>query len=388
MAKGPTSLKPRFKLTVGTKVATMVVVSEIFTLFAYFSLSWLLVNEESFARFADLNQRNLVTIIVVSSFVFAGYLTYLVITRIFSPVSQLTRVTEEIIKGNLDKRLDIHTNDELQVLAERFNVMTEALRSERNLLESKVKERTRELEESQRKELERQREVVHLKDEFLFVAAHELRTPVTSIRWSLESLDAKKMTKEAYRQAVDDAMAASRNLAALVEDLLNMARLDSKRIEFRKELVDLHAVAKTVLAEAEPLAERRKIRLDLQVPPQKTIDALADERRVREVLTNLVGNAIKFGREGGYVIVMLDTVRDKVRIDVIDDGPGIAPEEQSHLFEKFWRSKSQTGVEGSGLGLFITKRLVDGMDGAISYNSVYGKGTTFTVTLPIEPHHL
>lgn len=380
--------KTRPGFTVGTKVATMVIVSEIFTLAAYFFLSWLLVNDTSFAEFTNLRQRDTVTIAVISCFVFAGYLTFLVITRIFSPVSKLTQVTEEIIKGNLNLRLNIKTHDELQTLAERFNAMADALRSERALLESKVKERTKELEESQAKELDRQREVVKLKDEFLFVAAHELRTPLTAIRWSLESLDAKKMSKEAYRQALDDAMDGSRNLASLVEDLLNMARLESNRIEFKRELVDMRTVVKAVLDEAEPLAKHRKIRLEAEVPSQKTIDALADERRIREVLTNLVGNALKFGREGGSVIVRLDSIRDTVRVDVIDDGPGIAPEEQSRVFEKFWRSKSQSGVEGSGLGLFITKRLVDGMNGTVSFVSKPGQGTVFTVTLPLEPHQL
>jgi signal transduction histidine kinase len=380
--------KSRLGFTVGAKVAAMVIISELITLAAYFFLSRLLVNETAFADFTNLRQRDTVTVAVISCFVFAGYLTFLVITRIFSPVSKLTKITEEIIKGNLNLRLDIRTHDELQILAERFNAMADALRNERALLESKVKDRTKELEESQAKELERQREVVKLKDEFLFVAAHELRTPLTAIRWSLESLDAKKMTKEAYRQALDDAMEGSRNLAALVEDLLNMARLESNRIEFKKELVDMRTVVKAVLDEAEPLAKRRKITLESEVPAQKTIDALADERRIREVLINLVGNALKFGREGGKVIVKLDAVRDKVRIDVVDDGPGIAPEEQSRVFEKFWRSKAQSGVEGSGLGLFITKRLVDGMNGTVKFVSQLGQGTTFTVTLPLEPHQL
>ena len=93
-------------------------------------------------------------------------------------------------------------------------------------------------------------------------------------------------------------------------------------------------------------------------------------------------NSIKYNRVGGHVTVKVSREEPYLRYDVIDDGPGIPPEEQRHLFEKFWRSKSASGVEGSGLGLFITKRLVDGMNGLISFESVPDKRTIFTVKLP------
>lgn len=371
----------RLHLTVGLKVAAMVILFEIIMITAYTIVTNLILDEQSLLRFLNLSQQNLIAVVLISSLVLAGYLTYMVITRIFSPVSLLTRGTEELIKGNLDYKLDIHTHDELEVLAERFNAMAAALKTERDSLENKVRERTRELEESQRKELERQKEVLHLKDEFLFVAAHELRTPVTSIRWSLEGVADRKMTSE-VKQAFEDALSSSRSLANLVDDLLNMARLDAKRIPFKKEYVDLAEAARTVLKDLEPLASQRGIAMELDVAEGLIGMALADTRRVGEVLTNLAGNAVKFNREKGSVKVRVRREGLKMRVDVGDTGPGLPPDEQKHLFEKFWRSKSQTGVEGSGLGLFIAKRLVEGMNGSISFESEPGKGTTFTVLLP------
>lgn len=376
----------RPRLNVGIKVALMVIAFEVMMLSAYVILTQILVDQQQFLERINANQQQAIIVLLTSSLVLAGYLTYAVITRIFGPVSQLTRVTEEIIHGDLTRRLDIRTNDELEVLADRFNEMAATLKQERDLLEQKVKDRTYELEEAQKKEIDKQKEIVRLKDEFLFVAAHELRTPVTAIRWSLESIDPKNPTKETNLLAIRDAMSAGRNLAGLVEDLLNMARLDYKRIGFKKELVDMRAVTKATLSELEQLAAQRKITFTVEAPEHMTIDALADERRVREVLINLVGNAIKFNKEGGRVWIRLGASAEKVRLDVVDNGPGILTEEQSHLFEKFWRSKATTGVEGSGLGLFITKRLVEGMDGTITFSSEPGKGTTFTVILPAEPH--
>lgn len=373
--------RPHLRLNVGIKVAAMVIFFESLMLVAYALLTNLVLDEQSYLRVVNMKNQDLIAIVLISTLVLAGYLSYMVITRIFNPVQLLTKGTEEIMRGNLDVRLKVRTGDELEVLADRFAAMASALKAERASLENKVRERTRALEEAQRQELERQNEVLKLKDEFLFVAAHELRTPVTSIRWSLESVADRKMTAEIH-QAFEDAVGASKNLSTLVEDLLNMARLDSKRIPFKKEFVNTVEVAQQVLKEMEPIAEKRKVQLRLDAPEGLLGMALADERRVAEVLVNLMTNGIKYNRVGGHVTVKISREEPYLRYDVIDDGPGIPPEEQRHLFEKFWRSKSASGVEGSGLGLFITKRLVEGMSGLISFESVPDKRTIFTFKLP------
>ncbi|GEM_PF-3338001 len=376
------SRQRRLRINVGLKVAAMVIFFEVLMITAYTIVTNLIIDEQAVARVLNLSQQNLIAIVLIASLVLAGYLTYMVITRIFSPVSELARVTERLMAGDLDVRLDIRTGDELEVLAERFNAMAAALKAERASLENKVHERTKALEAAQRQELERQNDVLKLKDEFLFVAAHELRTPVTSIRWSLESVSDREMSKE-IRQAFEDAMNASKNLSTLVEDLLNMARLDARRIPFKKEFVNLVEAARSALKELGPIAEKKKVHLAVEAPEGLVPMALADERRVNEVLVNLVSNAVKYNRQGGHVTVKVSREEPYMRYDVTDDGPGIPTEEQHHLFEKFWRAKTSGAVEGSGLGLFITKRLVEGMNGIISFESVPGERTTFTVRLPV-----
>lgn len=376
------SRQRRIRINVGLKVAAMVIFFEVLMIVAYTIVTNLIIDEQTLTRALNLSQQNLVAIVLIASLVLAGYLTYMVITRIFSPVSILTQGTERLMGGDLDVKLDIHTGDELEVLAERFNAMAAALKAERASLENKVHERTKALEAAQRQELERQHDVLKLKDEFLFVAAHELRTPVTSIRWSLESVADREM-KDDIRQAFEDAMGASKNLSTLVEDLLNMARLDSRRIPFKKEFVNLVEAAQVAVKELGPIAEKKKIALAIETPDGLVPMALADERRVNEVLVNLVSNAVKYNKPGGHVTVRISREEPYMRYDVVDDGPGIPAEEQHHLFEKFWRAKSSGNVEGSGLGLFITKRLVEGMNGIISFESGAGKGTTFTVRLPV-----
>ena len=377
------SSRNRFQphLNIGLKVAATVVFFEFLMIVTYMLVTQLIIDDQTFSHILNLSGQNLIVIILISTLVLAGYLTYMVITRIFGPVAQLARGTEEIMRGNLGFHLRVKTGDELEVLAERFNAMANALRAERESLENKVRERTRALEEAQTQEIERQKEILKLKDEFLFVAAHELRTPVTSIRWSLESIADRRMHAE-IRRAFEDAVSASKGLTTLVEDLLNMARLDAKRIPFKKEFVNLAEAANAVVKEMEPIASKKGVTIAVEAPDGLVPIALADDRRVNEVLMNLVSNAVKYNKEGGHVRIRVAREEPFMRYDVSDDGPGIAQAEQKHLFEKFWRAKSSSGIEGSGLGLFIVKRLVEGMNGAITFKSEPNKETVFSVKLP------
>lgn len=363
------------------------VIFELILLLIYVILTQFFVDgSELVARLLNVENQNAVVLMLSASLVLSGYLTFLFIVRIFSPVSELIRGTEEIINGNLDFKLKTSTGDELQVLAERFNAMAEALKGERESLENKVRERTRALEEAQKKELEKQSQILQLKDEFLFVASHELKTPVTAIRWSLESArDVKKLPKEA-KTFVEDAMHASKNLTELVNDLLNMARLDAHTISFKEEKVDVTGLIRSVVKDTVPLAKELGIELVADVEGHDGHVARADERRLREVIVNLVGNALKYNVKGGHVWVRRKKAESFIEISVDDDGPGIREEDRKHIFEKFWRAPEHKDKEGSGLGLFITRRLVEGMGGSISFETETGKGTSFKVRLQKAPH--
>lgn len=372
----------RSRFGVGMKVAMMMALFEVVLLITYGILTQFFVDgSEIIARILNVDNQVSVVLLLSASLVLSGYLTFLFIVRIFSPVSDLIRGTEEIINGNLSFKLTTKTGDELQVLAERFNAMADALREERDSLERKVRERTRALEEAQKKELEKQAQLLQLKDEFLFVASHELKTPVTSIRWSLESAnDVKRLPKDA-KLFLEDAMHASRNLSELVNDLLNMARLDARTLAFNEEKVNARKLIVNVVREMQAIAKESGISLTADLKKADDFAVLADERRLREVMVNLIGNAIKYNTTGKHVRVHCRRDGGRVEISVEDDGPGIKKEDHKHIFEKFWRAAEQKEKEGSGLGLFITKRLVEGMRGTIGFESEAGKGTSFKVRL-------
>jgi signal transduction histidine kinase len=228
---------------------------------------------------------------------------------------------------------------------------------------------------------EQLRELDRVKDEFLSSVSHELRTPLTSISGYLELLleDVEEPVSRGHLQVV------SRNaerLLALVNDLLFAARLGSGRLELDLEPVDLRALVRDSVEAARPRAETAQVRLvvtDASVPP------VSGERvRLEQLVDNLVSNAIKFTPSGGEVAIGLGPVNGTVRLEVSDTGIGISETERAHLFERFFRSQAALDqqIQGTGLGLYISKAIVDAHGGRIAVRSEQGAGTTFIVELP------
>lgn len=241
-------------------------------------------------------------------------------------------------------------------------------------LEEKVKERTKELEEAQKKELA-------LKDEFVFIASHELKTPVTAINGFLEMIF-EENPPSAIKSSLEAIEVASQNLKQLVEDLLEVARSEAGRLEVKTEPLNICIVIDEVSAELLPLSSQKSLKLENLCPKAPTM-VLADKGKIQEILLNLVGNAIKFTPQKGRVGVSHQTKGKEVIIEVSDTGIGIPEGEQKHIFEKFWRGENARQAPGTGLGLFITKMLVEKMGGRIWFESEVGKGSTFHFSLPI-----
>jgi signal transduction histidine kinase len=236
--------------------------------------------------------------------------------------------------------------------------------------------------EAGRRERAHAADLLALKDQFVFVAAHELRAPVTAIKWALEVL--QKKNPQAFSVSPESLEALSINsnrLLNLVEDLLQVSRLESGVVKITREPIELRSVADASLAAFAGEAEKRGIALCSSIP--RDVRVVADPVRLREVFDNLVGNAIKFNKVGGTV-TLAASVDDEhtVSFSVADTGLGLSKEDTSHVFEKFWRSSGVNRIEGTGLGLFIVQQLVVRMDGEISFTSALGKGTTFHIRLP------
>lgn len=250
-------------------------------------------------------------------------------------------------------------------------------------LEEKVKERTKALEESTKRELEKAAEVSRLKDEFVFIAAHELRLPAFVIKGNAELLKEDKSIAKLSGDAqgsLKEIERAGDRLQKLVNDLLATARLEYGTVKFKLEPTDILPVTQKAVTDIQLLTKEHGVAVKVDEGALKSLPkAMADASRLSEVLDNLLTNAVKFNKPKGEVFISGETKNGSIMVHVRDTGVGLTPEEQTHLFTKFWRASSK--IEGTGLGLWITKHLVEKMEGEISAISEKGKGSTFTVKL-------
>jgi signal transduction histidine kinase len=231
---------------------------------------------------------------------------------------------------------------------------------------------------------ERLREADQLKDEFVALISHDLRTPLTSIMGYLElALEGDELpeTERGYLEVVDR---NSQRLLHLVNDLLFVARLEAGEMDLHFDEVDLGELVRQALEEAQPRARAKEIALECETDSVPAMSA--DRGRMFQLLDNLVGNAIKFTPSGGKVAVRLSREGDVARLEVEDSGIGIAPEDQRRLFDRFFRAANTRGgqVMGTGLGLYIARAIVEAHGGRIDVRSEIGAGTCFRVELPLE----
>jgi two-component system, OmpR family, sensor kinase len=274
-----------------------------------------------------------------------------------SPVDRITKAAEQIAAGDLSERVPIpHQMDELGRLASTFNYMISRLQAA----------------------FERQKQ-------FTSDASHELRTPLAVMRGELEVTLRRERSPEEYQHTLSSNLEEISRLSRLVEDLLMLARADAGRVELRCEAVNFSALCQNTTEYISPLAEQRDQTLTYQLPPQP-VTINADQQRIKQLLLNLLDNAIKYTEPGGTITLSLTTDNQHAILAVADTGRGIPPEDVPHVFERFFRRSAKTAdrsATGSGLGLSIVKWIVDAHGGRIEVKSKIGAGTTFTVQLPL-----
>lgn len=257
-----------------------------------------------------------------------------------------------------------------------------------NTLEKKVEERTKELEVAHKKEIEDEKQIEKLKDQFIFIAAHELRSPVNAIKWGLDSFfDEQELLEKIPKDTLKilrDVYARNQKLIDLIENLLNVARLEEGVIQMRLEAINIESILKDVVKENKVLADKYNVHIE-ELPHSNIPLINADDMLLREVLTNLVTNAIKYNKDNGRVSFSWEHQGPQLLFSVKDTGMGIPRENQSSVFNKFYRaSNSKDGkIQGLGLGLYITKELIQRMNGAIWLESTEGIGSIFSFTLPL-----
>jgi signal transduction histidine kinase len=227
-------------------------------------------------------------------------------------------------------------------------------------------------------------EADRLKDEFVALISHDLRTPLTSILGYLElTLEDEELTpsQRGYLEVVER---NAQRLIRLVSDLLFVARLEAGQLELHETELDLAAVAQQSVHEAEPRAAVGGITLRCETEPVPGV--AADRGRMFQLLDNLVTNAIKFTPSGGEVSVRVQAADGAVRLEVADTGIGIPAEEQRRLFERFYRASTAADeqIQGTGLGLYIARAIVEAHGGEITFESETGQGTAFRIEIPLE----
>jgi signal transduction histidine kinase len=226
-----------------------------------------------------------------------------------------------------------------------------------------------------------------LKSEFVAVASHQLRTPISGIRWETELLlsKLKKGLSEKQIKNIESIKFLSSKMARLVNDLLDVAKIDQKRLILKKNLIDISKIVKEVVSEVSPFIRSRNIELVLRIS-DKIPETVGDPERIRMVVDNMINNSIKYSLNKGKIEIILSKKDENIVFSVKDNGAGIPVEQQDRVFEKFFRSdnavKYQT--EGTGLGLYIAKNIIDQSGGEIWFDSVENSGSIFSFSLPIK----
>ncbi|MBI2361597.1 MAG: histidine kinase, partial [Deltaproteobacteria bacterium] len=284
--------------------------------------------------------------------------------------------------GYLDHRLEIKTGDERQALAEEFNKMAARLKESYATLEQKVADRTQELATANEKLEEASRH----KSQFLANMSHELRTPLNGILGLTEMILDKIYGEvpERIRSALGDVEASGRHLLGLINDVLDLSKIEAGRLTLSLQEYSMREIVHAVSNAIQPLAAAKNLVLKVHVPPDLP-PGKGDQRRIAQVLMNLVGNAIKFA-ETGEVRVEVGISDGSFLLSVSDTGPGIAPADQQRIFEEFQQvdGSSSRSKGGTGLGLTIAKRIIEMHGGRIWVESKIGIGSTFMFTLPLR----
>ncbi len=273
------------------------------------------------------------------------------------PVDRITRAAEQIAGGDLAERVPAPAKmDEIGRLAATFNHMISRLQAA----------------------FERQKQ-------FTSDASHEMRTPLAVMRGDIEITLRRERTAEEYRRALESNLEEIVRLSRLVEDLLMLARGDSGRVELRREPLDLSKLCQQMVEYISPLADQRQQTLNYN-GPNTALMVNVDALRIKQLLLNLLDNAIKYTEPQGRIALGLKTEDKDAVITVTDTGRGIPPEDLPHIFDRFFRRSAKTAdrsATGFGLGLSIVKWIVDSHGGKIEAQSEVGKGTTFRVRLPL-----
>ncbi len=409
------------KINTRTRLVSILLASVIAPLIALGELVYrrvgtelkVLLGDATFVQPVMTQLSNLIFFVTVIALILAAGIGILLATSISNPLAHLMKVIRELEKGNLNARSYLISNDEIGVLSQSFDGMAQEIEKNRSELEDlnrnlefRVTEKTqnltrayerlqlsnqnlavanRELEEANKK----LKELDQLKSDFISIVSHELRTPLTSIKAFAELIIMKPgMAMDRQQKLLGVINSETDRLARLINDILDLTKIEAGKLSWHITELSVDEVIKNSVANMQSLADNKSILVSIQMEPR--LPAFSGDRdRLVQVLTNVLSNSIKFTPQGGRIEVaarFVQTPRPQIVVSVADTGVGIPEEDLELIFEKFQRSGDvlTNNTEGTGLGLTISRQIVEYHGGRIWVESTVGKGSTFTFTLPLD----
>lgn len=354
------------------------------------------VSLESMNRTLAIGTRKAILITLIMIVIGAMAVIYLV-RSVAVPIYRLADATGAVARGDLDQKVPIRRSDEIGILADSFNHMISQLKVSREKiegwnrdLEAKVAERTKELEENHyelEKAYEELKTLDKAKDDFLSLVSHELRTPLSSILLYSEMLldgiaDSESSRTEFLSTIVDNC----KRLTRLINDVLDLSKIEAGRMPFKPEELDFKELVAETLTSIRPKLESKKINFDFTNIDGKIL-LWGDRDKIIQVMTNIISNAVKFTLDEGEITVSLTDYGKMGKIAIQDTGKGIKKQDIPKVFDRFSQLESiDHHSEGSGLGMTISKSIVEKLGGEIWIESELGRGTIVFFTLPKANH--
>ena len=308
--------------------------------------------------------------------------SFFVARRVVQPLQTLRQGVERIGSGDLGARLEIKTGDEIEILAEKFNEMAVSLREAYTGLEQKVAERTRALSITN----EKLEEANKHKSQFLANVNHELRTPVSAIigYGRLVLRETQGQIAPLQKENLQDLIQNAERLLGMIESLLDFAKIEAGKMEVRVEPVRLEGIIHEATSTIEPILNGERVRLIREIAPDLPV-LNTDREKLRQVILNLLDNAAKF-TERGEIKISASQQNGSLKLVVSDTGIGIEKKGLNEIFDEFHQGNlsSTKKYQGTGLGLAIVKRFVSLLGGEVVVESEVGRGSVFTVVLPLD----
>ncbi|ADL51973.1 sensor histidine kinase [Clostridium cellulovorans] len=300
----------------------------------------------------NLKETLLLSITLVICALIGSILVFFVTKLIIKPLKKLSESTKEIAKGNFDINILYDSEDELGILAKNFNLMAKELKN-----------------------------IEYLQKDFIVNVSHEFKTPIASIQGFVEIIKDKSLPETKFDEYTDIIIEETKRLSNLSTNILRLSRLDSQMISKNRVIFSLDEQLRKTLLLLEDQWSLKNLELEINL---EKVNYIGDEELIQQIWVNILGNAIKFSYDNGTISVKLKDNPSSVIVEIADQGIGISEEIENHVFEKFYQGDTSHSKEGNGLGLAIVKRIIEICNGTIYFKTKYGKGTTFTVTLPKE----